>query len=371
MVGKTNTTEMQNTYCIIIAGGLGRRFWPISNAEKPKQFLDILGMGQTFMQMTYRRFRHVCLPENIIIVANEAHRDLVCEQLPEVTEQQLLLEPLRRNTAPSIAYAASKIKQRNPDADIIITPADQVILHEIEFFEQIKTGVQFVRQQKAILNLGTLATRPETSFGYIQIGDCVDEQKLPNIYQMKTFTEKPDELMAKVFYESGEFFWNTGIIVSSVQALEKAYAKHQPEMHANFFTNGIDKYGTSSEGSFIKKVYSECSNISVDYAILERSDEVYVLCSDFGWSDIGTWTNAYYHLEKDTDANVVKGENVYCYEAERNIIYSSTDRLVVLNGVKDYIVVDTGEVLMICKKNNEKNIRHFLNDIRLKTGKDM
>lgn len=362
---------MQNTYCIIVAGGLGRRFWPISNTEKPKQFLDILGLGQTFIQMTYRRFKQICLPENIIIVANESHYDLVREQLPEIDESQILLEPIRRNTAPSIAYAVSKIKKQSPYANLIITPADQIILHESEFYAQLEVGLNFVRESRSILTLGTLATRPETSFGYIQVGEQINNEKLPNIYQMKTFTEKPNEEMAQIFYESGEFFWNTGIIVSSVEALDKAYADHQPEMHANFFQNGFQKYDTSSESNFVRKVYSECPNISIDYAILERMKEVYVLCADFGWSDIGTWTNAYYQLDKDSNANVVRGKDIYCYEAERNIIHSETDRLVILNGVNDYIVVDTEGVLMLCKKTNEKNIRHFLNDIRLKTNRNL
>lgn len=362
---------MQNTYCIIIAGGLGRRFWPISNAKNPKQFLDILGMGQTFIQMTYRRFKHVCPPENIIVVANEAHRDLVREQLPDLDDQQILLEPLRRNTAPSIAYAASKIKKKCPHANLVITPADQIILHEAEFYGQLEVGLNHVRENRSIMTIGTKATRPETSFGYIQVGDCIDEERLPNIYQMKTFTEKPNEEMASIFYDSGEFFWNTGIIVSSVEALDRAYAKYQPDMYARFFCDGVEKYGTSSEANFVKKVYSECSNISVDYAILERVDEVFVLCSDFGWSDIGTWTNAYHQLEKDESLNVVSGEDIFCYDAHRNVIHSETDRLVILSGVNDYIVVDTESVLMLCKKNDEKNIRYFLNDIRLRTNRDL
>ncbi|MFV0507404.1 MAG: mannose-1-phosphate guanylyltransferase [Bacteroidales bacterium] len=362
---------MQNTYCIIIAGGLGRRFWPLSNPERPKQFFDILGIGQTFIQMTYRRFKQVCPPENIIVVVNEAHHHLVKEQLPELSDQQILLEPIRRNTAPSIAYAASKIKQKCPKANLIITPADQVILHEQEFFFQLETALRFVRENRTILSLGTLATRPETSFGYIQVGDPVDEINLPNVYSMKTFTEKPNEEMANIFYESGEFFWNTGIIVSSMERLEKGYAKHQTDMHESFFQKGQEKYGTSSESDFVRKAYSECSNISIDYAILERITENYTLCADFGWSDIGTWTNAYYQLEKDENQNVRRGEDIYCYEAERNIIHSETDRLVVLHGVNDYIVVDTPSVLMLCKKNNEKKILHFLNDIRLKTNRDL
>ncbi|MFV0553377.1 MAG: mannose-1-phosphate guanylyltransferase [Mangrovibacterium sp.] len=362
---------MQNTYCIIIAGGLGRRFWPISNAEKPKQFLDILGTGETFIQMTYRRFKHVCLPENIIVVANEAHRELVVEQLPELGEQQILLEPIRRNTAPSVAYAASKIKQKCPHANLIITPADQIILHEREFCEQLEIGLDFVRESRSIMSLGTVATRPETSFGYIQIGDHVDEQKTPNIYQMKTFTEKPNEEMANIFFESGEFFWNTGILVASVEALDKAYAQHQPEMHESFFVKGADKYGTSSENNFVRKVYSECPNISIDYAILEYMHELYALCADFGWSDIGTWTNAYHQLEKDENLNVISGENIFCYEAARNVIHSESDRLVLLNGMNDYIIVDTKDVLMVCKKSNEINIRHYLNDIQFKTDREL
>ncbi|MFV0289512.1 MAG: mannose-1-phosphate guanylyltransferase [Mangrovibacterium sp.] len=362
---------MQNTYCVIIAGGLGRRFWPISNAQKPKQFLDILGVGQTFIQMTYRRFKRVCPPENIIVVANEDHLSLIKEQLPELSEKQILLEPIRRNTAPSIAYAASKIKLMNPKANLVITPADQIILHELEFYEKLECGLDFVRKTRSIMSLGTLATRPETSFGYIQIGDAIDGDENGGIYRMKTFTEKPNQEMADIFYQSGEFFWNTGILVSSVEALEHAYANHQVDMHQLFFQRGVDKYNTSSESGFVKKAYSESPNISVDYAILERMDEVYALCADFGWSDIGTWTNAYYHLEKDESMNVLSGESIYCYDAQRNIIHSETDRLVILSGVNDYIVVDTKDVLMLCKKENEKNIRHFVNDIRLKTNLDL
>ncbi len=350
-----------------MAGGTGQRFWPLSTDAKPKQFLDILGTGQSFLQTTLKRFLQICPLENIIVVTNDKNKNLVMHQLPEITEEQIISEPLRRNTAPCVAYAANKVKNKNPNATMIVTPADQIILHEADFFKEIAKGVEFAKTSNALVTLGITPSRVETSFGYIQVGEKVENKQFNNMFKMKTFTEKPNEEMAKIFVESGEFFWNSGMFIWSVAGIEDAFRKCNNEMYLQFFERGTEMYNTPNEASFIKKVYSECQNISVDYAIIEKANNVYVLCSNFGWSDIGTWTNLYHEMDKDQDDNVVLGNNIHCYGTKGNIIKSATDRQVLLNGVENYVIVDTDDVLMICKKSNEKNIRQFLNDIFKKT----
>lgn len=358
---------MDNNYCIIMAGGIGSRFWPLSRVVKPKQFLDILGVGRTFLQQTFDRFSTIIPKENFLVVTSVKYRDLVLEQLPELTEEQVLLEPLRRNTAPCLAYAAYKIKIKNPDANLVVAPSDHIILKEEEFIRQVKNGLQFVKENDALLTLGVKPNRPETGYGYIQVKKKVKFNELTNLYKVKTFTEKPDEQMANVFVESGEFFWNSGIFIWSLQSLLKAFDMHIQDV-SSLFEKGVKLYNTSNEVHFIKKTYSECPAISIDYGIMEKAKNVYVLTADFGWSDLGTWGSLYENKEKDTDGNVINGDNVLAYNTKNCIVNISKGKVAVLQGLDGYIVAESNDTLMICKKEDEQQIKQFVTDVKIKKG---
>lgn len=358
---------MDNNYCIIMAGGIGSRFWPLSRVVKPKQFLDILGVGRTFLQQTFDRFSTIIPKENFLVVTSVKYIDLVLEQLPELTEEQVLLEPLRRNTAPCLAYAAYKIKIKNPDANLVVAPSDHIILKEEEFIRQVKNGLQFVKENDALLTLGVKPNRPETGYGYIQVKKKVKFNELTNLYKVKTFTEKPDEQMANVFVESGEFFWNSGIFIWSLQSLLKAFDMHIQDV-SSLFEKGVKLYNTSNEVHFIKKTYSECPAISIDYGIMEKAKNVYVLTADFGWSDLGTWGSLYENKEKDTDGNVINGDNVLAYNTKNCIVNISKGKVAVLQGLDGYIVAESNDTLMICKKEDEQQIKQFVTDVKIKKG---
>lgn len=358
---------MNNNYCIIMAGGIGSRFWPLSRVVKPKQFLDILGVGRTFLQQTFDRFSTIIPKENFLVVTSVKYKDLVLEQLPELTEEQVLLEPLRRNTAPCLAYAAYKIKTQNPDANLIVAPSDHIILKEEEFVRQIENGLQFVKENDALLTLGIKPNRPETGYGYIQVKKRANFNELTNLYKVKTFTEKPDEQMAKVFVESGEFFWNSGIFIWSLQSLLKAFDTHLQNVSL-LFEKGMKLYNTSNEVHFIKKIYSECPAISIDYGIMEKAKNVFVLTADFGWSDLGTWGSLYENKEKDSDGNVISGDNILIYDTKNCIVNISDQKVAVLQGLDGYIVAESNETLMICRKEDEQQIKQFVTDVKIKKG---
>ncbi len=358
---------MNNTYCVIMAGGIGSRFWPLSKTSRPKQFLDILGTGETFIQQTYRRFKAVCPAENFLIVTNTMYKEMVLEQLPELSEEQVLCEPMRRNTAPCIAYAAYKIKSKTPDANIIVAPSDHLITKEDEFTKQINKALDYVSTNNSLLTLGITPSRPETGYGYIQISDQVDFNSYDNLFKVKTFTEKPDLKMAKVFMESGEFFWNSGIFVWSLSSILKSFEEHLTEVN-DLFAKGANWYYTKDEPAFLNKTYSECPNISIDYGIMEKAQNVFVMCADFGWSDLGTWGSLWEQSDKDEKLNAVQGDNVMLYNSENCIVNMKKDKLVVLEGLDDYIVVDSDETLLVCKKENEQQIKQFVNDVRLNKG---
>lgn len=358
---------MDNNYCVIMAGGIGSRFWPISKSSKPKQFLDILGTGRTFIQITYDRFRKIIPPENFFVVTSNDYKDLVIEQLPELSENQILLEPLRRNTAPCVAYASCKIKTINPDANIIVAPSDHLILKEEEFIRQIKNGLDFVSKNPVLLTLGITPSRPETGYGYIQIDTPSEEMELENLHKVKTFTEKPDLKMAELFVSSGEFFWNSGIFIWSLKTIMTAFDKHLEEVSA-LFRKGAKLYGTSDESAFLNKTYSECQNISIDYGIMEKADNVYVLCADFGWSDLGTWGSLYENKHKDKLANAISGKHVLTYNTKNCIVDCPDDKLVVLQGLDGYVVVESDGTLMVCRMEDEQQIRQFVNDVRMNMG---
>ena len=358
---------MNNTYCIIMAGGIGSRFWPLSKSNRPKQFLDILGTGRTFLQQTFDRFVKICPKENFLVVTSVDYKDIVMQQLPELSVSQILLEPLRRNTAPCIAYASYKIQKVNPDAKIIVAPSDHLILQEETFLMEIRKGLEFVSTHDGLLTLGIRPNRPETGYGYIQIGSTHPVGKVENLHKVKTFTEKPNLDLAKIFVESGEFFWNSGIFIWSLKSILSAFHQHLNSV-AELFERGKKAYGTSDEIPFLNKTYSECQNISIDYGIMEKASNVYVLCSDFGWSDLGTWGALYESSERDDQGNVVSGENVMLYGSKACIVNMPNEKLVVLQGLDGYIVVESEGTLLVCRKDDEQQIRQFVNDVRMNKG---
>ncbi|PKQ62833.1 mannose-1-phosphate guanylyltransferase [Labilibaculum filiforme] len=357
----------KNNYCIIMAGGVGSRFWPLSKDKHPKQFLDILGAGKTLIQLTYERFSSICPKENFFVVTNANYKSLVLEQLPHIKEDQVLLEPIRRNTAPCIAYANHKIEKRNPNASIIVTPADHLILNETKFLKVLSEGIEFVQDGDKLLTLGITPSRPETGYGYIQV-ENKSEDSYADVYPVKTFTEKPHLEMAKIFHESGEFFWNSGIFVWKLGAIQNAFSAFLPEIK-HLFESIEDKIDGVEEQEFINQIYPKCENISIDYGILEKSENVFVYCSEFGWSDLGTWGSLYEHSGKDHNANAIQGENVMLYESKNCLVNVPNDKLVVVQGLKDYIVVETDNSLLICPRKEEQEIRKIVNDVKITKGK--
>ncbi|MBN1768459.1 MAG: mannose-1-phosphate guanylyltransferase [Prolixibacteraceae bacterium] len=358
---------MNNTYCVIMAGGIGSRFWPLSKTSRPKQFLDILGTGETLIQQTYRRLLKVCPPENFLVVTNYIYKELVLEQLPDLQSEQVLCEPIRRNTAPCIAYASHKIACKNPDANIIVAPSDHLISKEDDFVHQLKNGLRFVSQNEALLTLGIKPSRPETGYGYIQINGEVNLEGVDNLHKVKTFTEKPDLKMAKVFLDSGEFFWNSGIFLWSLKSILKSFESHLADVN-ELFAKGAKYYYTEEEEAFLSKTYSECPNISIDYGVMEKASNVYVLCADFGWSDLGTWGSLWDNSDKDENGNSLNGDNIKVYDTSNSIVNVGKDKLVVVQGLEGFIVAESDNTLMICRKEDEQQIRQFVNDIRISKG---
>jgi mannose-1-phosphate guanylyltransferase len=360
----------KNHFCIIMAGGIGSRFWPLSRTKRPKQFLDILGVGRTLLQQTFDRLRNVFPVENIYIVTNEDYEELVKEQLPEIDSTQVLLEPLRRNTAPCIAYANHKIHLINPDAKIMVAPSDHIILKESDFLDVVKMGLDFVDKNESLLTLGMQPNRPETGYGYIQInGDKTRIDLNKSIRKVKTFTEKPDLPMAELFLQSGDFFWNSGMFFWSLSSIMKAFNNYLPEVD-QLFSEGETYYNTRKEAEFIGRVYPNCKNISIDYGIMEKAENVFVLCSDFGWSDLGTWGSLYDMLNKKEDQNAVTGSNVFVYNSRNCLINLPENKLAVIQGLDDYIVVESDNILLICRKQDEQKIKNYVNDVRIERGDD-
>mgnify|MGYP005836979375 CR=1 FL=1 len=352
--------ERENLYCIIMAGGIGSRFWPLSRVDKPKQFIDILGTGKSLLQQTFDRMSRVCPRENILIVTSSAYSSLVNEQIPNLSADQVLLEPLRRNTAPCIAYATYKIKQQNPNAIALVAPSDHLILNEDIFLDTILKAAGFASNSNALITLGIQPSRPETGYGYIQVGKPVKE--VNSLFKVKTFTEKPNLELAQKFLESGEFYWNSGLFIWSIPSISAAFESHLPEVNS-LFKELLPIYGTEKETEAIAKAYSECRNVSVDYGVMEKADNVYVFCSEFGWSDLGTWGSLYTHLPHDPSGNAAIAQQLMLYQTSNSIFNIPKDKLAVIQGLNDYIVVDTKDVLLICKKQDEQQIRNFVNDV--------
>lgn len=354
-----------NRYCIIMAGGIGSRFWPISRRSTPKQFLDILGTGKSFIRHTYERFAKVIPAENFLVVTNSSYMEQVLEHIPEITAHQVLCEPVGRNTAPCIAYAAWRLKAVNPTATMIITPADHLILNEEEFCNVITEAAEFAEERDAMLTIGIHPNRPDTGYGYIQI-ENQSETSNPAIYQVKTFTEKPNLELAKTFVESGEFFWNSGIFIWKTETILQNFSEFLPDLQQQF-ASIAPYYDTPREQEHIEQIYPECRNISIDFGIMEKAHNVFVRCSDFGWSDIGTWGSLYQHSPKDANGNV-ESQQCMLYDTHGCIIKTARNKLTVIEGLKDYIVVDHNNVLMICPKSNEQNIKKFIDDAKFNIG---
>lgn len=357
---------MKNTYVGIMAGGAGTRFWPASREYKPKQFLDILGIGKTLLQLTYERFLKVCPKENILIISNAKYTHLIKEQIPDLEDNQILEEPVRRNTAPCIAYAAHKIHALDEDANIVIAPADHFIQDENTFIEIVKQGLNHANSiQDALITLGITPTRPDTGYGYIQMGNA--EGNHSNLNVVKTFTEKPDLEIAKTFLASGDFVWNSGIFIWTVKSILKAFENHLPEMN-EIFLEGKNIYNTSKEKDFILNSFPLSKNISIDYGIMEKAQKVLVIPGDFGWSDLGTWGSVYEKLIKDDRDNVIIGQNVMTFDTSNTMVNVPDDKLVILDGLDNYIVVESDNILLVTPKAKEQNIKQLLTKIKRNKG---
>lgn len=335
-----------------MGGGIGSRFWPYSRKNLPKQFLDFFGTGQSLIQQTYSRYIKVVPQENIFVITNIQYKDLVMQQLPELSEEHILLEPTRRNTAPCIAWASLHIQKLNPKANVIVAPADHLILKEDEFVNALTKGLDFVATTPHLLTLGIKPNRPETGYGYIQI----DEEKQGEFHKVKSFIEKPELEFAKVFIESGEFYWNSGIFLWNVQTILEAFNKIMPEITL--------RVSQGEEG------FASCPNISIDYGIMEKADNVCVQLCNFGWADLGTWESLHESSPKDMHQNVTINGHTLLYDCKNNMIAVPQNKLVVLHDLEGYLVADTDNVLLICKKDDEHAIRKYVNDVQVKLGEE-
>lgn len=356
----------EHTYCVIMAGGVGSRFWPMSRSEHPKQFLDFLGLGRTLLQQTYDRFLSVCPATNILVVTNAHYAALVKEQLPDLPEAHILCEPSRRNTAPCVAYANQVIAARDPKASIIVAPSDHLVMKEDAFREALQLALAQANKGENLVTLGIMPSRPDTGYGYIQFTDEPGTAG-HRVKRVKTFTEKPDHETAQRFLESGDFVWNAGIFVWNLQTISKAFHKHLPEMDA-LFAAGQGKFGTPAERDFVNAVYADVESVSIDYGIMEKAKNVYTVVSDLGWSDLGTWGSLYTHIPKDAKGNAVVGDLVKLYDCGGNMVHNHDGRLMVLQGLEDHIVVSTPEALLVCRKQDEQKIREFVNDLKAEHG---
>jgi mannose-1-phosphate guanylyltransferase len=349
----------KNLFVVLMAGGVGVRFWPYSRNSKPKQFLDVIGSGKTLLQSTFDRFTPICPVENIFVVTHEEHAALVRQQLPEISESQILAEPMRKNTAACIAYASYRISKINPDAVIVVSPSDHLILKEAEFHDVIKKAADQARSQDKLMTLGITPTRPETGYGYIQYHTDKTFAK-----KVKTFTEKPELSLAKKFIESGDFVWNSGIFIWGVQAILTELHEHLPEM-AEVFDEIKAKLGTKEEKEAIMVAYPQCKSISIDYGIMEKAKNVYVCLGNFTWSDLGSWASIHEISSKDENNNVINA-NALTYEARNCIVKGSPDKLIVVQGLNGYLVGEFGNVVIVCEKDKEEQFRRFVNDVKAK-----
>ena len=350
--------NVSNNNLVIMAGGVGSRFWPMSTQEKPKQFIDVLGCGRTFIQLTFDRFKGVVPPENVWVVTSANYFDIVKEQLPEIPESNILLEPCRRNTAPCIAYVSWRIKKNNPKANLIISPSDHIVLDTEEFKRVINSALDFTSDSDAIVTLGMKPTRPETGYGYIQADLSTASLRNNNIFRVDAFKEKPNLETAKVYVSQKEYFWNSGIFVWNVNTIVNALRIYQPDI-AEIFEGLMPYLGTSSEQEMINEKFPLCNNISIDYAVMEKAEEIFVYPANFGWSDVGTWGSLQTIVDKDVRGNAIVGDNIKVFETQNCIIHTTEEKKVVVQGLDGYIVAEKGDTLLICKLSEEQRIKEF------------
>lgn len=351
----------KNNHVVIMAGGIGSRFWPMSSKERPKQFIDVLGCGRTLIQLTADRFKAICPPENIWVVTSKQYAGMVAEQLPEIPIGNILQEPCRRNTAPCIAYVSWKIKERNPKANVVVTPSDHVVMNVEEFKRVIESSLKFVNDSDAILTLGMKPTRPETGYGYIEAVLDTPTPANKEIFRVDSFKEKPDVETAGRYIKQKSFFWNSGIFIWSLHTIINAFRIYQPAM-AQLFEGLMPLYGTPREQEEIDSHFPQCENISVDYAILEKAEEIFVFPASFGWSDLGTWGSLYNQLPHDLSQNVSIGSNISLYETRNCIIHATQEKKVVVIGLDNFIVAEQDGALLICKMSDEQRIKEFSDD---------
>ncbi|MCB2376025.1 mannose-1-phosphate guanylyltransferase [Hymenobacter sp. BT635] len=357
----------QNTFLVVMAGGIGSRFWPFSRTHLPKQFHDVMGVGRSMLQLTVDRFKEICPPENVFVVTNRDYTELVQQHLPELPASQILGEPIGRNTAPCIAYASYCIAKRNPQATIVVTPADHAVLHEEEFRNIIRQAIDVAENHEVLLTLGIQPSRPDTGYGYIQYIDEDSKSGLPkNVKKVKTFTEKPNLELARMFVDSGDFLWNSGLFVWRADVIIHAFHQYLGDI-AEVFDEGISELGTEDEAEFITQAYTRCRNISIDYGVMEKADNVYVLPADFGWSDLGTWDSLHRMGHHDADNNVVDGDALL-YDTRECVIKTPSERLVVVQGLDGYIIAEYDNVLLICKRTEEQRVKEFVADVKSKKG---
>ncbi|MBJ6143368.1 mannose-1-phosphate guanylyltransferase [Hymenobacter sp. BT559] len=358
---------MNNTYLVVMAGGIGSRFWPFSRTQHPKQFHDVLGVGRSMLQLTVDRFRGICPPENVFVVTNRDYVNLVQSHLPDLPADQILGEPIGRNTAPCVAYASYRIAQRDPKATIIVSPADHAVLREEEFRRLIREAITAARQHDVLITLGIQPSRPDTGYGYIQYMDGAENRLEGNdLHKVKTFTEKPNSELARMFLESGDFLWNAGLFIWQAENILRAFHNLLSDV-AEVFDEGADKLGTPDEAAFIDEAYARCRNISIDYGIMEKADNVYVLPADIGWSDLGTWDSLHRVGQRDIQNNVIDGD-VMLYDTQDCIIKTPSERLVVVQGLEGYIVAEHDNVLLICQRSEEQRVKDFVADVKSKKG---
>ena len=347
-----------SNHLVIMAGGVGSRIWPMSTSDRPKQFIDMLGVGRTLIQLTYDRFEGVCQSENVWVVTNKQYEQIVREQLPEIPAENILLEPCRRNTAPCIAYVSWRIKAKDPKANIVVTPSDAIVLNVPEFRRVITQSLKFTSETDAIVTLGIKPNRPETGYGYIQADLSTSSPRNKEIFRIDTFREKPDLETAKRYIQQNNFFWNAGIFVWSVSTIVNAFRIYAPAI-SKVFEGLLNVYGTDKEQEMIDKLYPECEKISVDYAIMEKAEEIFVCPADFGWSDLGSWSSLLMHTRHDLYGNSLIGSDISVYDTTNCIIHATEEKKVVVQGLDGYIVAEKGDTLLVCKLSEEQRIRQF------------
>jgi mannose-1-phosphate guanylyltransferase len=357
-------SEKSRTYCVIMAGGIGSRFWPMSRTAYPKQFLDFLGLGRTLIQQTWDRFLPLCPPENILVVTNTQYAPIVKAQLPGIREENILTEPMRKNTAPCVAYANHVISKRDPEASIIVAASDHIVMKEVEFHGVIRLALKQAASADCIVTLGIKPSRPDTGYGYIQFVNDAGTAD-PGVKKVTSFHEKPDHATAVKFMESGDFLWNSGLFIATAKSLHNAYTRHLPDMEQRF-AGGAAAYGTGGEHAFIDAAYAACESISIDVGVMEKAKNVFVVPGDFGWSDLGTWGSLYTHVPQDANGNAAIGAQVKLHDCTNTMVHVQDDRLVILQGLDDHIVVSTKDALLVVHKHHEQKIKQFVEQ----TGKE-